>query len=75
MGFQFGPFGEKSKCVRVRREDTLFIHTHLHTRKDEEKVTNVFATPTTGRSDAPSSGGTGERVRARVLHHGTGKVL
>lgn len=64
------------KCVRVRREDTRSLYTHtLHTHKKDEEITDVFATTATGRSDAPSPGGTGERVRAGVLHHGTGKVL
>ena len=29
----------------------------------------------TGRGDAPSASGTGERVRARVLHDSSGKML
>ena len=33
------------------------------------------ATAATGRGDAPSPSGTGERVRARVLLDGAGKVL
>ena len=59
-----------------KRRYALYTHTYTLTHeKTRRKVTNVFATTATGRSDAPSSGGTGERVRARVLHHGTGKVL
>ena len=57
-------------------EDTILLSKDEKNELEKKTKDDDDWTPAaTGRGDAPSASGTGERVRARVLLDGAGKVL
>ena len=63
----------KDEKNELEKNEGNFLGTKIQSIIDRTKDDDWTAA--TGRGDAPSASGTGERVRARVLLDGAGKVL
>ena len=66
----------KDEKNELEKNEGNFLGTKIQSILIDRRTKDDDWTPAaTGRGDAPSASGTGERVRARVLLDGAGKVL